>query len=85
MTRPAASPPDSRVPRRFALPVAVRRPLRSPYRVAVLVGAGACLLPCARAQDPSSPTSSPKVLRDFEPFPSRWFAPGRAVGGVEPP
>jgi hypothetical protein len=85
MTRTAAMPPDSRVPRR-ARPLTAAPGLRSPTRCALLLaGAGTCLLPCARAQDPSSPTTSPKTIRDFEPFPSRWYAPGRGVGGVEPP
>ncbi|MBX3464872.1 MAG: hypothetical protein KF830_17020 [Planctomycetes bacterium] len=51
------------------------------------VGAVASLLAPALAQDPP-PATDPAAgsrLPDFEPFPSRWFAPGRAVAGVEPP
>ena len=28
---------------------------------------------------------APQAPRDFDPIQSRWFAPGRAVGGIEPP
>jgi hypothetical protein len=53
----------------------------------LLVG---CLLAPLRAQapgaqQPQQQPSSPPAPRDFEPFRSRWFAPGRAVAGVEPP
>ena len=53
----------------------------------LIVGISSSLLaPCMAqsAQEPA-PKSGPKTLRDFEPMPSRWFAPGRPVQGVEPP
>jgi hypothetical protein len=61
----------------------------------LLFGAAtSALAPCV-AQEPQTPAqpqapeqpSEPQqpALRDFEPFPSRWFAPGRPDGGVEPP
>lgn len=53
----------------------------------LVVGVSGCLLAPARAQDPPQPAApqGPTAPRDFEPFPSRWFAPGRAVAGVQPP
>jgi len=53
----------------------------------LIVGVSGCLLAPCRAQDPAAPSQStaPQAPRDFEPFPSRWFAPGRAVDGVQPP
>ncbi|MEO6594221.1 MAG: hypothetical protein ABIP94_05665 [Planctomycetota bacterium] len=57
----------------------------------LIVGFGSCLAVSSVAQVPQEPGQpSPAVpqgpvLRDFEPFPSRWFAPGRPVGGVQPP
>ncbi|HEX5053224.1 MAG TPA: hypothetical protein VFZ65_15725 [Planctomycetota bacterium] len=66
----------------------------------LMVGFG-CLAVASVAQEPQAqepkgqepqggepqgrPAAQPPALRDFEPFPSRWFAPGRPVGGVEPP
>jgi hypothetical protein len=54
----------------------------------LLLGAVSVVLsPCA-GQEPQPPAADPKPprsLRDFEPFPSRWFAPGRPVEGIEPP
>lgn len=57
----------------------------------LLVGMSGCLAPSLIAQDPAAPkpanntNNTNKTPRDFEPFPSRWFAPGRPVNGVEPP
>lgn len=72
-----------------ARPVRTHAP-RGAAALAAGVAAAMALVPL-RAQTPTptppsakSSTQSPQ-LRDFEPFPSRWFAPGRAVGGIEPP
>ncbi len=56
----------------------------------LIVGVGVCLLSPSRAQDPAKPAvpaapAGPATIRDFEPFRSRWFAPGRPVEGVAPP
>lgn len=53
----------------------------------LIVGVSSCLLASVRAQDPAAPSqpTKPAAPRDFEPFPSRWFAPGRPVAGVQPP
>lgn len=54
----------------------------------LIVGVGGPLLSTVAAQDPARPPEpppAPTTIRDFEPFPSRWFAPGRPVDGVEPP
>jgi hypothetical protein len=50
----------------------------------LIVGAACSLLSLGRAQDPAKPPAA-GTLPDFAPFPSRWFAPGRAVGGAAPP
>lgn len=50
----------------------------------LLVGIGSSLLAPCLAQEPS-PKPSPAAVPEFLPFPSRWFAPGNPVGGVEPP
>ena len=49
----------------------------------LLIGCGVACGPCL-AQEPA-PETKPPVLRDFEPFPSRWFAAGNPSDGVEPP
>jgi len=60
----------------------------------LIVGVGTLVLPpgSALAQDsPSPPVSGsagnqgPATIRDFEPFPSRWFAPGWPIAGLQPP
>ncbi|MFY9344762.1 MAG: hypothetical protein WAT39_19880 [Planctomycetota bacterium] len=55
----------------------------------LLVGLGSSLLMPCRAQDPTPAPAAPPApapaVPEFSPFPSRWFAPGRAVMGVEPP
>ena len=50
----------------------------------LLVGMSTCFSASCPGQDPAKPAPSP-TPRDFETFPSRWFAPGRAVMGVQPP
>ena len=53
----------------------------------LVIGAAATVWsPCA-AQDPGQqqPPAEPPPIRDFEPIPSRWFAPGRPASDVEPP
>ena len=32
-----------------------------------------------------SGAQAPSTIRDFEPFPSRWFAPGWPIAGLQPP
>lgn len=55
----------------------------------LVVGVG-CLLqaPCkAQGQqgNPEKTASSQAAMPDFQPFPDRWFAPGRPVQGIQPP
>lgn len=50
----------------------------------LLVGIGSSLWAPCLAQEPS-PKPAPAAAPEFLPFPSRWFAPGNPVGGVEPP
>jgi hypothetical protein len=46
----------------------------------LLVGLGATLLAPCRAQDAKPPApQGPTTIRDFDPFPSRWFAAGNPV------
>lgn len=50
--------------------------------------AAVALTAALAAQEPGKPTEpkqAPPTLRDFEPFPSRWFAPGRPVAGIQEP
>jgi hypothetical protein len=54
-----------------------------PLIVGVVLGSPAVLRGQAEGAPPQG--SGPATLRDFEPFPSRWFAPGRPVDGVQPP
>lgn len=62
----------------------------------LIVGVGTYVLApgLALAQDPppsgssvtgSSGAQAPSTIRDFEPFPSRWFAPGWPISGLQPP
>lgn len=53
----------------------------------LIIGISSSLLaPCsAQSASGQEPKPGPKTLRDFEPMPSRWFAPGRPVQGVQPP
>lgn len=51
----------------------------------LLVGMSGCLVSPLLAQDPAAPKPANNTPRDFEPMPSRWFAPGRPVNGIEPP
>ncbi len=55
----------------------------------LIVGVNLTLLAPCRGQDPTPPPQQPPAttppLRDFEPMPSRWFAPGRPVTDIEPP
>lgn len=51
----------------------------------LIVGVGCCPPAIVRAQGAAAQEPAPTSLRDFEPFPSRWFAPGRPIGVVEPP
>ncbi|MFN7591115.1 MAG: hypothetical protein ACK5UQ_21770, partial [Planctomycetota bacterium] len=58
----------------------------------LIVGVGTfVLMPAsALAQDPPPPAGNagsqgPATIRDFEPFPSRWFAPGWPIVGLQPP
>lgn len=52
----------------------------------LLISFGSLLAPC-QAQDPArqEPAPKPQEPPEFLPFPSRWFAPGNPVNGVEPP
>lgn len=52
----------------------------------LIVGAGSTLLwpVTLLAQDPPPAAQAP-APRDFEPFPSRWFAPGWPIDGLQPP
>ena len=54
----------------------------------LIVGVGSSLLSPCLAQDPArrpDPATDSSKLPDFEPFPSRWFAPGRPQSGLQPP
>lgn len=52
----------------------------------LIVGASCSLLAPGVGQDPTSPPQEPPpTIRDFEPMPSRWYAPGRATNGIQPP
>jgi hypothetical protein len=51
----------------------------------LLVGMSGCLVSPIHAQDPAAPKPANTTPREFEPMPSRWFAPGRPVDGVQTP
>jgi hypothetical protein len=53
----------------------------SPATLAPLAALAATLSVTA----PLAAQNTQPPLRDFEPMPSRWFAPGRDVGGIQPP
>jgi hypothetical protein len=55
----------------------------SPLFVAVS-GAALAQAPSPPAASPQSPPAAAPTLRDFEPMPNRWFAPGRPVSTTGP-
>lgn len=54
-------------------------------RVASTYAAVALAVVALAAVAPGQQAGSAPPPRDFDPIQSRWFAPGRAVGGIQPP